>query len=76
MESVTLKVIVDVPALPSVIDWSSIETSGIWSSFVIVPIPEPSAIPAFEALERSTVNVSSASWVVSPLIVTSTVCVV
>ena len=72
----TLKVIVDVPAFPSAIDWSSIEMSGTWSSFVMVPSPEPSAIPALPAPKRLTVNVSSASWVVSPLMVTSTVLVV
>jgi len=64
------------PTFPSVTDASAIEIVGAASSSWIVPRPDPSAMPAFEALERSTVNVSSASWVVSPLMVRSTVCVV
>ena len=72
----TLKVTVEAPASPSVTDWSSIEMSGTWSSFVVVPVPEPSRTFAFDSFDRSTVKVSSDSWVVSPLMVTSTVAAV
>ena len=75
-DSVTLKVSVEVPVSPSAIDWSSMLTSGIGSSFVMVPRPELSKMFAFVAFDRSSVRVSSGSWVLSPLTVTFTVFVV
>jgi hypothetical protein len=72
-DSVTLKVSVDVPASPSVIDWSSMLTSGMGSSFVMVPSPDPSRMFAFVAFDRTSVRCSSGSVVPSPFTVTSTV---
>ena len=50
---------------------SATETVGAESSFRIVPVPVPVAIVALTGEERTTVNVSSASYVVSPLTVTA-----
>ena len=60
------------PELPSLIDASAIDRVGVAfaSSFVIVPVPWLSAMVAPTALLRWTVNVSSGSKAVSPLIVT------
>ena len=53
-ESVTVKVAVVVPALPSVTVTSSIDRVGGASSSVMVPAPEPSAIVALAGLVRLT----------------------
>ena len=63
---------VTVPALPSVTLTSLIDSVGTASSFVIVPIPLPSAIVAFTGPLRFTPNVSFASNFVSPFTVTLT----
>ena len=61
------RVIVTVAALPSVTVGSSTEIVGP-SSSVIVTVAAATEIVAFVGLERLTVNVSSASSVVSPVI--------
>ena len=72
MDSVTFSVTGVRPALPSSVSAvNSMSIVGRLSSFKIVPLPCPSAIAAFEAFDRSTVNVSSCSYFVSPF--TSTV---
>ena len=68
--SVTVNVAVFVPLLPSE-RLTSFTDSAEVSSLVIVPVPVASAIVAFAAPLRSTVNDSSAS-VVSPFTVTIT----
>src|SRR5919204_5820728 len=60
----------------AVCDLSALSLCHSWSSFVIVPVPEPSAIVAFAALDRLIVSVSSGSTTVSPLTWTSIVFVV
>ena len=64
------------PALPSGSDTSPIDSSGVASSFWIVPVPPVAATVALTALPSATVNVSSVSCTVSPFTSTSIVCVV
>src|SRR5919204_1087518 len=51
----------------AVCDLSALSLCHSWSSFVIVPVHEPSAIVAFATLDRLIVSVSSGSTTVSPL---------
>jgi hypothetical protein len=55
----------------AVCDLSALSLCHSWSSFVIVPVAEPSAIVALAAPDRLIVSVSSGSTTVSPLTRTS-----
>ncbi len=63
-------------AAPSVSVTSLMVNAGAPSSLVIVPTAVPSPIVALDGADSVTVNVSLASFRVSPLIVTGTVWVV
>ncbi len=74
-DSVMVKFIAVVPALPSTCARSAIDTVGTAaSSLVIVPVPSPSLIVALTGAVRLTTNVSVGSLVVSPLTCTVMVC--
>src|SRR2546428_13134699 len=60
----------------AVCDLSALSLCHSWSSFVIVPVAELSAIVALAAPDRLIVSVSSGSTTVSPLTWTSIVLVV
>ena len=72
-ESVTSKERVESPTLPSVTLVFVTEIVGEASSSRMVPVPEPARTFAFVSFDRSTVKVSSDSWVTSPFTVMSTV---
>ena len=71
-----MNVALTVPVLPSVTVTSLIESDGVASSSVIVPMPCASVTRAPTALERFTANVSSPSSRTSPFTVTVIVFVV
>ena len=72
-DSVAVKVMFDVPALPSTSETSLITIEANGSSSVIVPIPWLSAIVTFTGTVRFTKNVSSISSKTSPTIGTEIV---